>query len=106
MGVRIRPAFGHEMKSAGERRGGYRPAVFLAGEISDARRMEDQRWAGCSENTDDTTIGRDGEWKNHRVHLRRMDGQERGFVFDHAFNPRCGQQEVYERLVELSRILK
>ncbi|CAM9695752.1 unnamed protein product, partial [Sphacelaria rigidula] len=61
VGVRIRPAFGHEIKSAAGRSGGYRPAVFLAGEISDARR-------------------------------------ERGFVFDHAFTPQCGQQEVYESI--------
>lgn len=84
VGVRVRPVFRHEAKFWTGRSGEYWPSVRARGE--NIRGLVEQ-----------DSCDRRGGGARNRVDVRMLDGWERSFGFDCAFDPGCGQRKVYER---------
>lgn len=101
VGVRVRPAFRREMQLCAGRLGEYWPVVTVAnGSEGSGKQESTGEGNGDLENCTVRCGGRGGGeayTKRPRVNLHTLNGRHRGFAFDYAFDPACGQQEIYRR---------
>lgn len=105
VGVRVRPAFRHEvLLGEGRRSGGYRPAVTVSNEISRARVRKCTANGGENqaqvEEVPEEKLERESDTlavRQSYLELRMPNGRRRRFLFDYAFDAACGQREVYQR---------
>lgn len=104
VGVRVRPAFLHEVLQCKRTRrsSGYRPAVTVLTERSKGLHGEGVN-EEYQEVASEKKIEGEGEMLARptacprMVMLRMMDGRQRYFAFDEAFDAGCQQREVYQR---------
>lgn len=104
VGVRVRPAILHEVLQCKHTRrsGGYRPAVTVLTE-----RSKGLHWEGVDEEYQEVASEEKSEREGEilarstacprMVMLRMMNGRQRYFAFDEAFDSGCPQREVYQR---------
>lgn len=106
VGVRVRPAFLHEVLHCKRTRrsGGYHPALTVC-----KKRSNGLHSGGVDEDFQEVDINneesseREGEMSARSttcpkmVMLRMMNGRQRCFAFDEAFDAGCPQQDVYQR---------